>query len=209
MTTSLAATSKPKIWQDATPEAQVNDIIRRPFTPIARVVGKEVLADGRTCLVVTFPGCRNHDKEEWVLPAVEIAAAPAPVTLGETDQQPPGRGDGRGRVQPITQTDKKLAATFKDRPKQYQQFLIIREELRAIGIKVGTLINNRDDAKGWRLNWEGDKAGLFWTVGNGWEVASLKYEAELTGKWEGFDLMEQLACNGIDLEPEDDELIAS
>lgn len=45
-----------------------------------------------------------------------------------------------------------------------------------------------------------DKAGLYWTIGNGWEVASLKYDTELTGQWEGFDLEQQLECNGIDLE---------
>lgn len=205
MTTSTAI--KPTIWQDATPEAQVNDIIRRPFTPIARVVGKEVLKDGRTCLVVTFPGCRDHSAEEWVLPAVVSEPTLTPVT-SESDQQPPGRGDGRGGVQPIAKPNKTLATIFKNRPKQYQQFLIIREELTAIGIKVGKLINSREDAKGWRLDWDGDKAGLFWTVGDGWEVSSLKCETELTGNWEGFDLMEQLACNGIDLDP-DDELVAS
>ena len=146
-------------------------------------------------------------------PKPATPSTPAPATLSaektatdstpeaiETDNQPPGRGDGRGRVQPIAKTDKKLAAIFNDRPKQYQQFLIIREELTAIGVKVGKLINSREDAKGWRLDWDGDKAGLYWTVGNGWEVASLKYETELAGNWEGFDLSEHLDCNGIDLE---------
>lgn len=198
MTTSLATTTQPTIWQDATPKAQVNDIIRKPFCPIARIIGKEVLADGRTCLLVTFSGCRDLGKEEWVLPAVEVSSAPTPTT-SETDQQPSGRGDGRGRVQPITKIDKKLAAIFGERVKQYQQFLIIREELATIGIKVGKLINSREDAKGWRLDWDGDKAGLYWTVGNGWEVASLKYETELAGNWEGFDLSEHLDCNGIEL----------
>jgi hypothetical protein len=49
------------------------------------------------------------------------------------------------------------------------------------------------------LDWDGDKAGLYWMIGNGWEIASLKYETELTGNWEGFDLMEYLDCNGIEL----------
>ncbi len=189
-----------KIWQDASPLAAVGDIIRKPFCPIARVVGKEVLKDGRTCLTVDFLGCRDQHVEEWVLPAVEAAPIPAaPEAIG-TDDEPPNRGDnGRGRVQPIAKTDKKLAAIFTDRPKQYQQFLIIREELEAIGIKVGKLIKSREDVKGWRLDWDGDKAGLYWTIGNGWEIASLKYETELTGNWEGFDLMEHLDSNGIEL----------
>lgn len=201
MTTLLTSTIQPTIWHDATPEAQVNDVIRKPFCPIARVVGKELLKDGRTCLVVTFPGCRDLGKEEWVLPAVEVVApVPTPAT-SETDQQPPGRGDGRGRVQPIAQPDKKIAAIaiFGDRQAQYQQFLIIREELAAIGVKVNKLIKSREDVKGWRLDWDGDKAGLYWTVGNGWEVSSLKYETELAENWEGFDLMEHLDCNGIEL----------
>jgi len=217
MTTSLAVTIQPTIWQDATPEVQVNDVIRRPFTPIARVVHKEVLEDGRICLVVTFPGCRDQKNEEWVLPAIEVVPepAPTPAAIG-TDNEPPNRGDnGRGRTQSIAKTNKAFAAVFADRPKQYQQFLIIREELTAISVKVGRLINSREDAKGWRLDWDGDKAGLYWTVGNGWKIGSRKYETELTGNWEGFDLIEHLACNGIDLEPvddlepKDDELIAS
>ena len=137
-------------------------------------------------------------------PAI-IPAAATPTAIGENDE-PPNRGDnGRGRLQPIAptppaKTDKALAAIFGERHKQYQQFLIIREELTAIGIKIGKLIKSRSDVKGWRLDWNGDKAGLFWTIGNGWEVASLKYNTELTGQWEGFDLEQQLECNGIDLE---------
>lgn len=220
---SFSKATQPKIWEEATAEAEVNDIIRKPFCPIARVVGKEILPDGCTCLVVSFPNCDDHHIEEWVLPAPATPAPatapaapksaspsiPVPVTLPakktaptaiETDNQPPNRGDGgRGRVQAITKTDKALATIFKDRPKQYQQFLIIREELTAIGCKVGKLIKSRSDVKGWNLSWDGDKAGLYWTTGNGWEIASLTYEAELTGNWEGFDLVEHLDCNGIEL----------
>jgi hypothetical protein len=83
------------IWQDATPECQVGDIIRKPFAPIARVVGKETLKDGRTCLVVTFPSCRDRHTEEWVvgelaaqaveeLVEVEAPAASAPAHTVET-----------------------------------------------------------------------------------------------------------------------------
>ena len=58
-------------------------------------------------------------------------APTAPAAIGENDE-PPNRGDnGRGRVQPIAKTDKALAAIFGERPKQYRQFLIIREELAA------------------------------------------------------------------------------
>lgn len=88
-----AATIQPTIWQDATPEAEVNDIIRKPFCPIARVVGKEILPDGCTCLIVAFPGCRDHHAEEWVLEAVEVTLAPTSAAIREDNEQ--------GRVQAI------------------------------------------------------------------------------------------------------------
>lgn len=72
-------------------------------------------------------------------------------------------------------------------------------------IKVGKLIKTRDDAKGWNLNWDGDKAGLYWDAGGDWCVESLKYDTELTGQWEGFDLEQQLECNGIDLDLSDED----
>jgi len=119
-----------KIWEAPTAEAQVNDIIRKPFCPIARVVGKEILADGRTCLIVTFPGCHDQHVEEWVLetpavtghPAMPKTTAPAipapskpaaasptatatasiPAATGTNNgDEPPNRGDnGRGRMEP-------------------------------------------------------------------------------------------------------------
>jgi hypothetical protein len=137
ITTSLA--TQPTIWEAPTAETEVNDIIRKPFCPIARVIGKLDLVDGRIGLIVTFPGC-DRRVEEWVLPAVEVIATPAAVATPES-------------VAPTaTKTDKKLAAIFGERVKQYRQFLLIREELESIGIKVGKLINSRDDAKGWRLD---------------------------------------------------------
>jgi hypothetical protein len=112
-----------KIWDDASPVAVVGDIIRKPFCQIARVVGKEILADGRTCLIVTFPGCHDLHIEEWVLearaftcePVIAQATAPAipaaskPAAASHTapatnnGDEPPNRGDnGRGRVQPVS-----------------------------------------------------------------------------------------------------------
>ena len=134
-----------------------------------------------------------------------IAQAEAPATVPAPTAP---AAIGRGRVQPIAKTDKALAAIFGERHKQYQQFLIIREEFSAIGIKVGKLIKSRSDVKGWRLDWSGDKAGLFWSVGDGWDVEALISGDELNGNWEGFDLIKHLACNGIDLDP-DEELAAS
>jgi len=121
-----------KIWEAPTASAQVNDIIRKPFCPIARVVGKEILADGRTCLIVTFPGCHDRHVEEWVLetpavtghPAMPKTTAPAipapskpaaasptatatasiPAATGTNNgDEPPNRGDnGRGRMEPAS-----------------------------------------------------------------------------------------------------------
>jgi hypothetical protein len=75
-----------KIWEDASPHAAVGDIIRKPFCPIARVVGKEILADGRTCLIITFPGCHDRHLEEWVLetPAITRDAVIAETTAAAT-----------------------------------------------------------------------------------------------------------------------------
>jgi hypothetical protein len=177
-----------KIWQDASPLAAVGDIIRKPFCPIARIIGKEILKDGRTCLIVTFTGCVDRHVEEWVLETPAPASIPA-ATGNNNGDEPPNRGDnGRGRVQPAKPHDRNTA-----------QLAIIREELAAIGIKFGKLIKSREDVKGWNVSWDGDKAALYWTIGNGWEIGSLKYETELTGNWEGFDLIEHLDCNGIEL----------
>lgn len=105
--------------------------------------------------------------------------------------------------------NKAFVAAFRGRVKEYRQFLIIQKEMEAIGIKVGKLIKSRDDAKGWNLSWNGNKAGLFWTVGNGWDVEALKSGDELTGQWEDFSLEQFLECNGIDVDPEEEELLAS
>lgn len=181
-----------KIWEDTSAETQVGDIIRKPFCPIARVVGKEILADGCTCLIVFFPGCLDHHSEEWIL---EAPATPATVAITATGtgtnngDEPPNRGDnGRGRVQPAKKSQDRNSA----------QLAIIREELAAIGIKLGKLISSREDIKGWFVRWDGAPAALYWSSGNGWEIGTRKGQAELAGNWEGFDLMEHLDSNGIE-----------
>jgi hypothetical protein len=127
MTLAQVTTPKPattiKVWEDASALAAIGDIIRKPFCPIARVVGKEILADGRTCLIVTFPGCHDRHVEEWVLeapaftcepviaqataapsktaaskPAAASHTAPAPASIPaatgtNNGDEPPNRGD--------------------------------------------------------------------------------------------------------------------
>ncbi len=102
-------------------------------------------------------------------------------------------------------SDKALVTIFGERVKQYRQFLIIREELWAIGVDLGQLITNQDNIKAWQLSWLGDKAGLFWTSGAGWSVEVLKPGDELTGQWEDFDLDRQLIDNDVDLDSEDED----
>lgn len=89
---------------------------------------------------------------------------------------------------------------FSNRPVQHKQLQVIILELEAIGIVVGKVIATRHSAKGWHLRWGQDKAGLFWTAGQGWGIEAAKYGDELTGQWEGFDLDQHLECNGIVLE---------
>lgn len=181
-----------KIWEDASPLAAVGDVIRKAFCPIARVIGKEILANGCTCLIVFFPGCLDHHSEEWVLEAPAAIATTAPTTTtGTNGDEPPNRGDNRrGRVQP---------AAKKSQDRNSAQLAIIREELAAIGIKLGKLISSREDIKGWFVVWEGSPAALYWSSGNGWEISTRKGQAELAGNWEGFDLIEHLDSNGIEL----------
>jgi len=93
-----------------------------------------------------------------------------------------------------------IGAYFSDRPVQHKQLQVIIQELQAIGIKVGKPIANRSDVKGWPLRWGQDEARLFWTVGDGWAVEALKSGDKLKGQWEGFDLDQQLECNGIDID---------
>ena len=131
----------------------------------------------------------------------EIDAKFALMTSSEY-VEPVGVPDARPKA------NKSLVVMFGKRIKEYRQFVVIQAELAVIGIKLGKLITNQDDIKGWRLDWGGDKAGLFWGSGNGWGIETLIPGNELTGNWEGFDLMEHLDCNGIDLYPNDEELVA-
>lgn len=101
----------------------------------------------------------------------------------------------------VNKSDERIRlSVFPGREKQYQQFLVIREELQAIGVEFGELISSQDDVKGWNLKWYGDKAGLFWTLGGGWSVEALEPRESLSGVWENFDLTEQLYSNDIDLD---------
>lgn len=140
----------------------------------------------------------------------EVTQLKAQIATAMLTQNPPGtimQAPSKQPSKPAKTTN--LDSIFGERIKEKEQFLIIVNELAAIGVKVGKLINSRSDVKGWRLDWDGDKAGLYWTTGNGWEVDSLKPDSELGGQWEGFDLTEQLSMNGIDLDEESTASLAA
>ena len=75
--TKPATCNLPKIWKEATAQAEIGDVIRKPYCPIAQVAGKENLKDGRVCLIVVFPGSDCHT-EEWVIPTAPAATTPHP-----------------------------------------------------------------------------------------------------------------------------------
>lgn len=81
--TKPATRNQPKIWKDATAFAEIGDVIRKPYCPIARVVGKQDLKDGRVCLIVVFPAWGDRHTEEWVIPTAP-AATTAPTATEPT-----------------------------------------------------------------------------------------------------------------------------
>ena len=121
--------------------------------------------------------------------AIQAEVKPSRVIKTESKRKPSGY---RAKVL----ADK----CFPTRPAQKMQLQVIIQELEAIGIEVGTIISGSSNIKGWNLCWNGDKAGLFWTVGQGWEIEGLTPEGRLAERWEGFDLDDYLTANDIDLE---------
>jgi hypothetical protein len=81
--TKPATCNQPQIWKEATAQAEIGDVIRKPYCPIARVVGKENLKDGRVCLIVVFPAWGDRHTEEWVIPTAP-AATTAPTATEPT-----------------------------------------------------------------------------------------------------------------------------
>jgi hypothetical protein len=88
-TNQIQTQFQPKIWKEATAEVGVGDVIRKPYCPIARVVGKETLKDGRVCLIVVFPGWGDRHTEEWVIPTAPAATTAAPATVAKPESVEP------------------------------------------------------------------------------------------------------------------------
>lgn len=78
-----------------------------------------------------------------------------------------------------------------------EQFQVIYKELTVIGINFSKGKQNQH-ITWFPLEWNGDKtAALYLGVGTGWAVSprSVKANGELSGEWEGFDLLEQISVN--------------
>lgn len=84
-----------------------------------------------------------------------------------------------------------------DREYLKEQYTTIKNELTAVGVKFGKLISSQSTVKGWFVTWEGYPAALYWTVSNGWEIGTRKNQDELSGPWEGYNLIENLEANGV------------
>ena len=96
-TIQVRSESIPKIWDRATTKANIGDTIHAPFTPVVKVVNKDVYTDGRVWLKVK-PVTASCYTEEWVLDREEDDALPPPQT--EFEQ---GRNHGR-----LDATDKSI-----------------------------------------------------------------------------------------------------
>ncbi len=76
-TIQVCAESTPKIWDRATTKANIGDTIHAPFTPVVKVVNKDIYSDGRVWLKVK-PVTASCYTEEWVLDREEGDVLPPP-----------------------------------------------------------------------------------------------------------------------------------
>ena len=96
-TIQACSESTPNIWDRATTKASIGDTIHAPFTPVVKVVNKDVYPDGRVWLKVK-PVTASCYTEEWILDREEDDALPPPQN--EFEQ---GRNHGR-----LDATDKSI-----------------------------------------------------------------------------------------------------
>lgn len=100
--TSDSQASTPKIWDRATTQANIGDTIHAPYTPVMKVVNKDVYSDGRVWLKVK-PTSASCYVEEWVLDPEEDDLQPPPPNEFE-------QGFNHGRLDAI---DKSIALYTK------------------------------------------------------------------------------------------------
>ena len=100
-------------------------------------------------------------------------------------------------VKPSSNPIDKLIKGLDISSDRLEQFKVIYEELTAIKIKISKGKQNQY-VTWFPLEWNGDKtAALYLGIGSGWVVSprSVKANGELSGEWEGFDLLEQISVN--------------
>lgn len=89
----VCAESIPKVWDKPTTKANIGDTIHAPFTPVMKVVNKDVYPDGRVWLRVK-PTNASCYTEEWVLDPEEDDVLPPPPNEYE-------QGFNHGRIDAI------------------------------------------------------------------------------------------------------------
>ncbi len=95
-TIQVCAESTPKVWDRATTKASIGDTIRAPFTPVMKVINKDIYPDGRVWLKVK-PTSATCYTEEWILDREEDDALPPPQNEYE-------QGSNHGRLDAIDKT---------------------------------------------------------------------------------------------------------
>lgn len=91
-----------------------------------------------------------------------------------------------------------LARNMKSFPTKAkrEQFEVIARHLSELGIEI-CLYRDTTVITAWKLKWGKDLAMLF--MGADWEICSARKNQPLKGQFEGFDLLDNLECNGIDV----------
>ncbi|PZO93273.1 MAG: hypothetical protein DI617_08945 [Streptococcus pyogenes] len=103
----------------------------------------------------------------------------------------------------LTKGERESMEYFRGREIEFERFVTIKRELETINIRVGMLISSQSDIKGWNVTGgeigqpRKDKAALFWTPSNGWEIDCRQGQESLTGVFEDWILIEHLAENNI------------
>jgi hypothetical protein len=100
----------------------------------------------------------------------------------------------------LTNAEKKLLDVFAGREVEFERFRVIKSELAAIKIKVGNLISSQPDIKAWYVTGgtKGqDKAALYFTAWDGWEIDCRENQEALTGVFENWSVIQHLDDNGI------------
>jgi hypothetical protein len=85
---------------------------------------------------------------------------------------------------------------------EYDQFDAIKNALALNEITITTLLSDRDKAKRWTVEWNGQAAILFWQSWfcASWSIEAVADQKELSGIWENFDLYDYLSGNGVDVD---------